>query len=115
MINVRPFRAPYHIYADSYTAYLYNTCINTPVMRFLKFNFSHPFKGRANLIQLNTAAPKNQTILIDNDGLLEIPISACQTGKWKLVLDWQYEDSTFCFQENFEVSHHLGYNSLIKC
>ena len=83
-------------------------------MKFLKFNFSHPFKGRANLIQLNTAMPKNQIILIDNDGLLEIPISACQTGKWRLVLDWQYEENTFCFEENFEISNHLGYTSLIQ-
>jgi len=84
-------------------------------MKFLKFNFSHPFKGRANLMQLNTLAPKNQTILIDNDGLLEIPVSACQAGKWKLVLDWQFEDNTFCYQEDFETEGLLGFNSLIKC
>ncbi|AMR30085.1 hypothetical protein A0256_00970 [Mucilaginibacter sp. PAMC 26640] len=84
-------------------------------MKFLKFNFSHPFTGRANLIQLNTIAPQNQTILIDNEGLLEIPISACQTGKWRLVLDWIYEENTFCYHENFEVFDHLGYSSLINC
>jgi hypothetical protein len=84
-------------------------------MKFLTFNFSHPFIGRSNLVQLNTLALKNQMILIDKDGMLEIPISACQTGKWRLILDWQYEDKTFFFRENFEVSDHLGYNSLIKC
>ena len=71
-------------------------------MKFLKFNFSHPFKGRACLFQLNTSAPKNR-MMIDNDGFLEIPIGTCQTGKWKLILDWQHQDSSFCFQQNFEV------------
>lgn len=72
-------------------------------MKFLKFNFSHPFKGRASLIHLDMAASKNQMILIDNDGLLEIPIGTCQKGKWKLILDWQYDESSFCFQQFFEV------------
>lgn len=72
-------------------------------MKFLKFNFSHSFKGRARLIQLNTVEPNNQMIVIDNDGLLEISIGSCQAGKWKLILDWQYDDSSFCFQQNFEV------------
>lgn len=28
-------------------------------MKCIKINFSHPFKGWASLIQLNTAEPKN--------------------------------------------------------
>lgn len=72
-------------------------------MKFLRFNFSHPFKGRAKLVQLDVAVPESQIILIDNDGALEIPIGSCQKGRWMLILDWQHEDSTFCYQENFEV------------
>ena len=71
-------------------------------MKTLKFNFNHPFKGRACLLQVDTNAPQKKIIQIDNDGLLEIPIEDCQTGKWKLILDWQYDDNSFCYQQNID-------------
>ena len=72
-------------------------------MKFLKFNFSHPFKGKVSLIHLNTLSSQHKMFMIDNDGLLKIPISTCQKGKWKLILDWQHEENSFCFQQDFEV------------
>jgi hypothetical protein len=72
-------------------------------MKFIKFNFSHPFKGRASLIQLNTKVPNSQSIMVDSEGLLEIPIDGCQKGKWQLILDWQYDNRLFCYHQNFEV------------
>ncbi|MFD2145420.1 hypothetical protein [Mucilaginibacter antarcticus] len=77
-------------------------------MKFLKFNFSHPFKGKASLVHLNKVLSINEVILIDNDGLLEIPIGTCQSGKWKLILEWQHNDNSFYFQQDFEVQKRLS-------
>ena len=84
-------------------------------MEFLKFDFSHPFKGMANLIRLNTFAPQTQTILNGDEASLEIQLSACQAGKLRLVIDWIDEENSFCYQENFEVFDHFSLNSLINC
>lgn len=103
MFSISGLNAADHIYADYYSRYLYLLRSKKSIMKVLKFNFSHPFKGKASLIRLNSVPLQKQIILIDNDGDLEIPIGTCQKGQWKVMLEWLYEDRSFYYQDNFEV------------
>jgi hypothetical protein len=74
-------------------------------MRFLRFNFNHPFKGKASLIQLFAANPVVKNIFVDSklSNLVEIPIHDCHSGKWRITLDWDHDGRVFTHQEDFEV------------
>jgi hypothetical protein len=74
-------------------------------MKFLRFNFDHPFKGKARLTELFAVKPIIKNILVDSkrSKLVEIPIHDCRSGKWRINLDWEYEGSVFTHQEDFEV------------
>lgn len=75
-------------------------------MQTLKFNFGHPIKGHAVLIQLYIHKPNFKRFIIDSKGseYLEIPINGCDDGKWKILLDWEYENRSFSHIEEFEVN-----------
>ncbi|MBB6113051.1 hypothetical protein [Mucilaginibacter lappiensis] len=74
-------------------------------MRFLRFNFDHPFKGKASIMQLFAVNPVIKNILVDSQlsNLVEIPIHDCRSGKWRITLDWNYDGRAFTHQEDFEV------------
>jgi len=74
-------------------------------MRFLRFNFNHPFKGKASLMQLFAVNPVIKSILVDSklSNQVEIPIHDCLTGKWRIILDWDHDGRIFTHQEDFEV------------
>jgi hypothetical protein len=74
-------------------------------MKFLNFDFGHPFKGHANLLQLATATPNHHTVSINSKkgNLLQVPIGNCSNGKWRLTLDWEYEGGNYFHEEEFEV------------
>jgi hypothetical protein len=38
------------------------------------------------------------------DNSLEIPVGSCKEGKWKLILDWEYDGRIFSHQEDFEIT-----------
>jgi hypothetical protein len=78
-------------------------------MKYLRFNFNHPFKGKASLIQLFTLKPIVKNILVDTklSNLVEIPIQDCEMGKWRVILDWDHDGRMFTHQEDFEVSNPI--------
>lgn len=74
-------------------------------MECLKFNFSHPFTGRARLI----ACENNhvETIKIEQDEIsndLEVPLADCKNGFWRIILDWEFEGRYFSYQQQFQIS-----------
>ncbi|MES2276266.1 MAG: hypothetical protein V4592_09595 [Bacteroidota bacterium] len=74
-------------------------------MKTLRFNFCHPIKGFANLIQLKSAKSTEYRVSFDSkdSNLVEIPIGDCLIGQWKVVLNWEYDDELFVHQKEFEV------------
>ncbi len=75
-------------------------------MKHLRFNFCHPVTVHANLIQLLTPKPQRHNIIIDSNdnNLVEIPLTGCNAGKWKIMLDWEYEGQNFTHQKEFEIN-----------
>ena len=75
------------------------------VMKYLRFNFCHPVKVHTTLTRLLTTPPECHSIIIDSKGsnLIEIPITRYSAGKWKITLDWEYENQTFTHTKQFEV------------
>jgi hypothetical protein len=72
-------------------------------MKILRFNFCHPIKGFADLIQLLPAIQKRRINFDSKDNVVEIPVADCEAGKWKVVLNWEYDDELFVHQKEFEV------------
>jgi hypothetical protein len=81
------------------------TQLSLTTMKFLRFNFDHPFKGKASLVPLSILNPIIKYILVDSklSNLVEIPIDGCHSGKWRIILDWDYDGREFTHQEDFEV------------
>ena len=79
-------------------------------MNTLKFNFGHPVKGNAVLIQQFIKKPNFKKFRVDSNGsdFLEIPVSSCADGKWKMILDWEYDNRMFSHIEEFEVKNSTG-------
>jgi len=75
-------------------------------MEFLRFNFGHPFKGKASLTQLLSGKPQSLFLAIDSllSNVIEIPVTTCGKGKWKVTLDWEYDNRVFSHQEEFEIT-----------
>ncbi|MEO8885134.1 MAG: hypothetical protein ABI367_03665 [Mucilaginibacter sp.] len=74
-------------------------------MKFLRFNFCHPVKVHATIIRLLTANAQRHSIVFDSKGsnLIEIPLAGYGAGKWRIILDWEYDDQTFTHQKEFEI------------
>jgi hypothetical protein len=74
-------------------------------MKSLQFNFGHPVKGHACLLQLLATKPDSLNFKVDSkeSNLLEVPIANCKKGKWKLTLDWEHDSHSYSHQEEFEV------------
>jgi len=79
-------------------------------MKTLKFNFCHPIKGNACLTLHSNFPSKCQSIAIDSksSNLVEIPIDGCKAGKWSVVLNWEYDGSSFSYSKEFEVKNFIG-------
>jgi hypothetical protein len=74
-------------------------------MKRLRFYFCHPIKGYATFIPQYGGQLPYQRIAVDSasNNLVEIPVDNCCEGKWKVVLDWEYENELFVHQKNFEI------------
>jgi hypothetical protein len=72
-------------------------------MKYLRFNFCHPVKVHANMVQLLSPQPKYHSITIDSNenNLIEIPLAGYSEGKWKIMLDWEHEGQVFTHQKEF--------------
>ncbi|HEK19613.1 hypothetical protein [Mucilaginibacter sp. 44-25] len=77
-------------------------------MKFLRFNFCHPVKGNAHLTLLTKNAPKSMHFKFDSKetNLIEVPIDHCEDGRWKIELDWEYENKFFTHKKEFEIKAH---------
>ena len=75
------------------------------VMKYLRFNFCHPVKVHANMVQLLTSKPERHNMVVDSNenNLVEIPLTGYSEGKWKIILNWEYEDQIFTHQKEFEI------------
>ena len=75
-------------------------------MKTIRFNFNHPVKGNAVLSPVTCRGGSCLRMQVESskDNLLEIPVSNCDEGKWKLTLDWEHEGRIFSHQKNFEVA-----------
>ncbi len=38
--------------------------------------------------------------------LIEVPIDHCEDGRWKIELDWEYENKFFTHKKEFEIKAH---------
>lgn len=72
-------------------------------MPSLKFNFSHPVKGRACLRRLCSNAQSAQQILVDSKGKkdFEVTLGPCDDGRYRFILEWEYEDRQFTHLTEF--------------
>jgi hypothetical protein len=79
-------------------------------MKKLRFNFNHPVIGHACLVPLTCLKGIYQRIKVvsADDNTLEIPVTNCNEGRWKLILDWEYDGKNFSFNEEFEIKAAKG-------
>ncbi|MFA6247730.1 MAG: hypothetical protein WC615_12380 [Mucilaginibacter sp.] len=75
-------------------------------MKTISFNFNHPVKGNAILSPVNCHGGLCMRLKVESskDNSLEIPVGSCKEGKWKLILDWEYDGRIFSHQEDFEIT-----------
>ena len=75
-------------------------------MKPIRFNFNHPVKGNAILSPVNCKGGSCRRMKVESaqNNQLEIPVNDCNEGKWKLILDWEYDGRMFSHQEYFEVT-----------
>ncbi|MBD1362740.1 hypothetical protein IDJ77_02860 [Mucilaginibacter sp. ZT4R22] len=75
-------------------------------MKTIRFNFNHPVNGNAILTRVGCAGSPCLRMKVESSkgNLLEIPVTECNEGKWKLILDWEYDGRMFSHREDFEVS-----------
>ncbi|RWY50836.1 hypothetical protein [Mucilaginibacter gilvus] len=75
-------------------------------MKTIRFNFNHPVNGNAIFTPVNCVggACFRMKVQSSKGDLLEIPVTECNAGKWRLILDWEYDGRMFSHQEDFEVA-----------
>jgi hypothetical protein len=67
-------------------------------MKCVQFNFSHPVKGHACLTRLSAQPPPGCRRLEFDTGAgneLSLPLEDFGGGKWKIMLEWEYEERFF--------------------
>ncbi|MFD0795588.1 hypothetical protein ACFQZX_18345 [Mucilaginibacter litoreus] len=74
-------------------------------MKTIRFNFNHPVHGNATLTPVNCIGNSCQRLKVNSttDNELEVPVTDCNAGKWRLTLDWEHEGRMFTHQEDFEI------------
>src|SRR5580698_3847336 len=75
-------------------------------MKCAQFNFSHPVKGHACLTRLPAQqSPRCRCLEFDtgdsNDPIL--PLDDFAEGKWKVMLEWEYEKRYFTYSKEIEL------------
>lgn len=56
-------------------------------------------------MQLLISKPQHHNIVVDSNenNLVEIPLTSYSEGKWKIMLNWEYEGQAFTHQKEFEI------------
>lgn len=74
-------------------------------MKTIQLNFNHPVKGTVILspIDCQDGLCRRMKVESDKNDLLEIPVSNCAEGWWRLHLDWEHDGRMFSHHETFEV------------
>ncbi len=74
-------------------------------MKNFKMNFYHPVKGILRLFKEDTAfAAHVIAINTAEDESFDISLSAIEKGKWKLVLDWEYDEKQFSYNRDIIIT-----------
>jgi hypothetical protein len=76
----------------------------------LNYNFAHSFNGKVSYRRLGTGSMENGHLHFNSEGSQDfaIPIPINTDGRYRLTLDWQYEDRDFSYHSDFLVrSGHL--------
>ncbi len=74
-------------------------------MKCLQFSFSHPVKGTACLTRISLQGVQDRRRLKFDTGEnteLSLPIDDLPEGKWKLLLEWEYEERSFSHSSEFD-------------
>lgn len=73
-------------------------------MEPLQFNFSHPVTGRIRLVH-QADLQATRIILLDGEGglVVEVPLTGLCSGRWKAMLEWQYDGRDYYYEQAFEV------------
>jgi len=75
-------------------------------MKCLQFNFAHPVKGHALLTRISAdQSPDVHTFKFDSRDSNELTISldGVTDGKWKIILEWEYEEKYFTHTREFDL------------
>jgi hypothetical protein len=73
-------------------------------MKALKFNFSHPFKGNACLINCSNINQRRiLSIDTENRNDFDISVDGCEDGKWQVILEWEFDGRPFSYRQNFDI------------
>ncbi|EHQ31020.1 hypothetical protein [Mucilaginibacter paludis] len=80
-------------------------------MKTLKFNFTHPVKGHAQIIMPGWPNFPLKQLLLDSkaSNLVEIPLMGFRDGKYKVTLDWEADNKFFIHQEEFEINDNPNF------
>lgn len=76
-------------------------------MKTMIFNFSHPIKGKAillNLLEKQLIPCKIFPVDSKESNTVEIPLADCKAGKWKITLNWELNNRMFIYQQEFEIN-----------
>lgn len=71
----------------------------------IAYQFAHPFNGRVNLRRLGTAETEGCSLLFNSEGAsaFEVPLPIVQDGRYRVTLDWEFEDRLFFHHSDIRV------------
>ena len=80
-------------------------------MRTLKFNFTHPFIGHAQVMMPGWPNFPLKHLLLDSkaSNLVEIPLGGFRNGKYKIMLNWEADNRFFTHQSEFEINDNPNF------
>lgn len=74
------------------------------IMKTLKVNFCHPVKGVVRLLNmLNPRQKRTQPFDTQSGQCADISIEGLPEGKWKALLEWEYDGRDYFYEEDFEI------------
>lgn len=74
-------------------------------METLRYCFDHPVAVKVFFNCLSDPAIRSDIKFLrsDEEGCLEIPVDNIPEGKWKVMLEWNYDGRDFCMEKNVKL------------
>ncbi|RCH55453.1 hypothetical protein DJ568_06040 [Mucilaginibacter hurinus] len=76
-------------------------------MKNLKFHFCHPVKGVINFFHKNPELNRALAIDTQAEQVAIVPIDGLPGGKWKAMLEWEYDGKEYIYEKEFEVKEEM--------